>query len=158
MCFRIVASGLQLIYILRVFYVRMLSICYIFIDSIISGGLIPCRLFCCLQLNNNKKVVPRITKDRLFNPFKFILAVWKSIISRESAQGTLRPIGLIPSKFFTGCKAIISIESAQWGSKDNWVNLYHFFYVWKSIISIQSAQWALSPIGLILHHFVTGRK
>ena len=40
--------------------------------------------------------------------------IWKfvELISRESAQGTLRLIGLILIVFKTGYKAIISIESA----------------------------------------------
>ena len=104
----IFASWLQLIYILWVFYVRILSICHKLIGSIISEGLIPRNLFYFLQGNNQKRVGPRGTKAHRVNPYKFILVIWKAIISRELYQGTLSPIGLIPSHFLTGRKAIIS--------------------------------------------------
>ena len=62
---------------------RILSICDKLIESSISGGLIHINLFYCLQGNNNKRVVPRGTNDHWVNPYKYILVVWKAIISRE---------------------------------------------------------------------------
>ena len=107
------------------------SICHNLIDSSISGRLISCDFFYCLQGNNHKRVVPSGTKAHWVNPYQFILAFWKEIISWESAQGSLSPIGLITSHFFTCYKAIISKESDQ---------------------------GALRPIGLIPSIFVTGFK
>ena len=95
----IVASWLQLVYIWWVFYVRMLSICHKFIDSNISGELILCNLFYCLQKNKQMRSGPRGTKAHWINPYEFILSVWKVIISRELAQSTLSTIGFIPSHF-----------------------------------------------------------
>ena len=109
----IVASWLQLIYILWVFYVRILSICHKFIESSISGGLIPCNVFYCLQGNNHNRVDPIFTNSHCVNPYQLILAVCKATISRELYQGALRPIGLIPRIFITFFKAIISRESPQ---------------------------------------------
>ena len=109
----IIDSLFQLIYILWVFYVRMLSICHKFIDPSISGGLIPHICFGCLQVNNIKRVTPKGTKAHWVNPYKFILSVWKAIISRGLDQGTIIPIGLIPIIVFTGCKEIKSRESSQ---------------------------------------------
>ena len=76
------------------------SICHSFIDSSISGGLAPHNLFYCLQVNNHTRVGPRDTKAHWVNPQQFILAVWKAIIPRDLAIGTLSPIGLIHSIFF----------------------------------------------------------
>ena len=95
----IVSSWLQLIYIFWVFYIRILSICHKFIDSNIYERFIPCGLCYCLQGNTHNRVVPRGTKAHLVNPYQFILAVWKAIISREPAQGIPSPIGSIPSIF-----------------------------------------------------------
>ena len=142
------------IYILWVFYIRILSIFHNSVDPSISGGLIPRNLFYCPQGNNHKRFVPRVTKVHWVNPYQFILSVCNAIISRESSQGTISPIGLIPSHFFTSFKAIIPGESLQgelspiglipsffkWlqgdnikrfgprGTKVNWVNPYQFFY------------------------------
>ena len=102
--FHIVASLLHLIYILWVFYVRILYICHKFIDSSISGGLIPHHLFYFLQGDNHYRVVPRGTKAHWVNPYQFIFAVWKAIISRELSQGTLSPIRLIPSHFLLAAR------------------------------------------------------
>ena len=126
---RIVASWLQLIYFLWVFYVRILSICHNFIESSISGGLVPHDFSYCLQVNNHKRVGPRVTKAHWFNPCQFIISVWKAIISRESVIGTLCTIELTHGNFFTGYKTIISRESDQ---------------------------GALSPVGLIPSIFLTG--
>ena len=71
----------------------------------------PSQFFYCLQGNNHKRVGPRVTKACSGNPYKFILAFYKEIISIELYQGTLSPIGLIPDHFPTGYKAVISIES-----------------------------------------------
>ena len=107
------ASWLQLIYILWVFYVRILSIFHNFIDSSIFWGLVFHNLFYYLQGNNHKRVGPRGTKTHWINTYQFILAVWKEIISRESSIGTLITIGLTHGNIFTVCKEIISRESAQ---------------------------------------------
>ena len=64
----IVASCLQLIYILRVFYVRILSICNKSIESSIYVGLIPRSLFYCLQVNNQKRAFPRGNNYHWVNP------------------------------------------------------------------------------------------
>ena len=114
----------------------------------------PLQLFYCLQGNNYKRVGPRGTNNHWVNPCQFILAVWKEIISRESAIGALSPIGLTHGNFFNGCKAIISRDPYQGalipivlipsffnclkgnniqifvsrGTKSHWVDPYQFFY------------------------------
>ena len=60
-----------------------------------------------MQGNNINRDGPSGTKAHWIDTYQFILDVWKEIISRESAQGALSPIGLIPSHFFAGCKEII---------------------------------------------------
>ena len=102
---------IQLIYILWVFNVIILSICHNFIDSSISGGLVPHNLFYCLQGNNHKRVGPRGTNYHCVDPYQFILVAWKAIISRESDIATLSTIGLTHGNVFTGWKAVISMES-----------------------------------------------
>ena len=84
-------------YFLWVFYVRILSICHSLIDSSISGGLIPQHLFQGQKGNNLKRFGPRGTKDHWFNPWQVLFTVFKEIISRESDQAALRPIGFIRS-------------------------------------------------------------
>ena len=64
----IVASWLQFIYILWIFYVIILSICHKFIDSSISGRLIPCNFFYCLQGNIHKGVNPGGNDSNWINP------------------------------------------------------------------------------------------
>ena len=153
----IVASRPQLIYILWVFYVIMQSICHNFIDFIISRGLIPRNVFYFLQVNNHKRVGPRGTKYRWFNPYKFIFSVWKEIISRELDQGTLSPIGLIPGHFFHWLQGNNINRVASRVTKDHCNNPYKFILdVQKAIISRESTQGTLSPIGLIPRHFFTG--
>ena len=119
----VVSSWLQLIYILWVFNVIILSICHKFIDSSISGGLIPCNLFYCLQGNNHDRVGPRGTKFHWINPYQFILAVWKAIISRELVKGTLSSIGLFPIDLFCmyGKKLYINRVGPRY-TKSHWVN------------------------------------
>ena len=133
-------------------YIFVGILCQNFVESSISGVLILRNFFYCLQGNNHKRVGPRGTKAHWVNPFKFVLAVKKAIISIELAQGELSPIGLIPINFLTGFKAIISRDSAQgelrsigfilsffhWlqgnnikrsnpmGTKDHWVDTYQF--------------------------------
>ena len=91
---RIVASWLHLIYILWVFYVRILSICHNLNDSSISGGLVPHNLFYYLKVNNHNRVGLRGNNAHWVNPYQFILAVWKAIILIESDIGTPSTIGL----------------------------------------------------------------
>ena len=155
---RILSSWLQLVYILWLFYVSIFSICHKFIDSIISGGLIPSHLFYCLQGNNNKRFVPRVNKAHWVNPYKFILAVCKAIISIELAQGSLSTIGLIPSHFYWMQGKNIKRVGPR-GTKSHWVNPWQFLFTGsKAIISIESSQVELWPIGLISSKFFTGCK
>ena len=125
----IVASWIQLIYILWVFYVRMLSICHKFIDSSIYGGSIPHIFLNCLQGNNLKRVVPKGTKYHWVNPYLFILSIWKAIISIESSEGTSKYHWVNPYPFFSGCKAIISRESAQWTLRPIGIVPINLFYL-----------------------------
>ena len=84
---------------LWVFNVRIVSISHKLIESSISGGLISRNLFYCLQGDKHKRFRPRGTNDHWVNPYQFILAVWKAIISKESSQWALSHIGLIPIIF-----------------------------------------------------------
>ena len=86
------------------FYVRILSIFHNFIDSSIFGGLVFHNLFYYLQGKNHKRVGPRGTEYHWINPYQFILAVWKEIISRESAIGTLITIGLTHGNFLLAAR------------------------------------------------------
>ena len=90
-------------------------------DSSISGGLILLNLFYCLKGNYNNIFVPRDTKAYWFNPQQFILAVYKVILSRESTQGALSPIGLIPSHFYFSQGSNIKRVCPR-GTKAHWVN------------------------------------
>ena len=145
----IVDSWLKLIYTFWVFYVIILSICHKFIDSSIYGGLIPRNFLNCMQGNNHKGVGTRGTNAHWVNPYQFILSIWKTILSRESDQGNLSHIGLIPSYFFTGCKEIISREPAQGALRLIRLIPIKFFTAHRAIISRESSLGALRPIGLI---------
>ena len=46
-------------------------------------GVNPSQCFYCLQGNNQKIVGPRGKEAHWVNPYQYILAVWKAIISRE---------------------------------------------------------------------------
>ena len=63
-------------------------------------GLIPSIFFHWLQGNNIKRVGPRGTKAHWVNPSYIFKTGCKEIISRESPQGGLSPIGFIPRKCF----------------------------------------------------------
>ena len=69
MYIRIASSLLQLIYILWVFYVRILYICHNLIDSSIYGGIIPRNYFYYLQGDDHKIFCPRGTKSQFVNPY-----------------------------------------------------------------------------------------
>ena len=69
-------------------------------------------------------------------------------MSREPHQGSLRPIGLIPS-FLTGSKEIISRESSQEALSLVGSIPINFVTGCKSIISRELVLGALSPIELI---------
>ena len=130
----IVDSWLQLIYIWWGFYVRMLSICQRFIDSSISGGLIPNNLFYFLQGNNNKRVFPRGTKAHWFNPYRFILSFRKAIISRDFPKCRTRIYFtdnlLVPLYFLVLEKKVFLPYFSFFRVYKNEVLFYSFYYLY----------------------------
>ena len=102
-------------------YVSILSIFQNFIDSSIFGGLVFHYLFYYLQGKNHKRVVPRVNNAQWINPYRFILSVWKAMISRELAIGTLSPIGLTHGNFYC-LKVNNIIRVIPRGTKAHWVN------------------------------------
>ena len=93
-------------------------------------------------------MVLRVTKYHWVN-LSLFLTVCKAMISRESALGALRPIGLIPINFFTGYKKIISRESALGTLRPVGLIPSNFFTGCKAIISRYLAQGALRHVVLI---------
>ena len=100
----------------------ILSIFHNFIDSRIFGELIFHNCFKYLQGKNNRILNPRGTKAHWINPYQFILAVWKEIISRESAIGTLSPIGSTHGNVFYCMQGNNIKRVSPRGTKAHWVN------------------------------------
>ena len=90
----------------------------------------------------------RGTKFHCVNPLYFFTGC-KEIISRESAQGARRSIGLIPHSFSYWPQGNHLKRVRPRGTKDHWVNHLQFFTGCKAIISRDWDQGALRPIGFI---------
>ena len=149
MYFHIVASWLQLIYTLWVFYVRILSICNNLIYYSISGGLIPLQILNWLQENNHKRVDPRGTKAHWVNPYLFFYWLQGNNIKRFGPRVT-KSHWINPEKLlFTGSKAIFSIDSVQGEIRSIGLNPSNLFFAYKAIITRDLYQRSLRPIGLI---------
>ena len=72
------------------------------------------------------RVVPRDNKAHLVHPLQFFTG-YKAIISRDSYQGSLRPIGLIPQNKSCWPQGDRLKRVVPRGTKDHWV--YHFRFL-----------------------------
>ena len=79
-----------------------------------------------MKENNINKVVRVSTKYHWFHINHFLTGC-KGIISRESAQGELRTIRLIPRDVLNYCNQMISIEFESIGTYFHWVHPTQYF-------------------------------
>ena len=121
------------------------------LGSLSPIGLIPNNVYYYPHGNHLNSFDPRNIKAHWVHPLKNF-TVCNEMISWESSQGTLMPIGFIPRNFpYWPQVDHLNIFGPR-GIKEHWVHTLHCFTGQKEILSIESAQGLLRPIGFICHN------